>query len=113
MTETVKIIFVNKEVKKEFQVPVGTTVLEAAHNNDIDLEGACEGSLACSTCHVIVEEKFYNLLEEASEDEEDMLDLAFGLTPTSRLGCQIIMTKELDGLTLVVPDETRNVSISN
>ncbi len=113
MTETVKIIFVNKEGKKEFQVPVGTTVLEAAHNNDIDLEGACEGSLACSTCHVIVEEKFYNLLEEASEDEEDMLDLAFGLTPTSRLGCQIIMTKELDGLTLVVPDETRNVSISN
>jgi 2Fe-2S ferredoxin len=111
MTETVKIIFICKGEKKEFQVPVGTTVLEAAHNNDIDLEGACEGSLACSTCHVIVDKTFYDMLEEPSEDEEDMLDLAFGLSPTSRLGCQIVMTKELDGLTLVVPDETRNVSV--
>ena len=111
MTETVKIIFITKGEKKEFMVPVGTTVLEAAHNNDIELEGACEGSLACSTCHVIVDKDFYSRLEEPTEDEEDMLDLAFGLSPTSRLGCQIIMTKELDGLTLVVPDETRNVSI--
>jgi 2Fe-2S ferredoxin len=112
MTETVKIIFINKGEKHEFTVPVGTTVLEAAHNNNIDLEGACEGSLACSTCHVVVDKEFYNLLSEPSEDEEDMLDLAFGLTPTSRLGCQIVMTKELDGLTLVVPDETRNVSMN-
>lgn len=113
MSETVKIIFISKGEKKEFQVPLGTTVLEAAHNNNIDLEGACEGSLACSTCHVVVDKNFYDMLEEPSEDEEDMLDLAFGLTPTSRLGCQIVMTKELDGLTLVVPDETRNVSINN
>lgn len=111
MSETVKIIFVVKGESKEFHVPLGTTVLEAAHNNDIDLEGACEGSLACSTCHVIVDKKYYDMLESPSEDEEDMLDLAFGLTPTSRLGCQITMTKELDGLTLVVPDETRNVSL--
>jgi 2Fe-2S ferredoxin len=110
MAETVKIIFIHKGERREFAVPLGTTVLEAAHNNDIDLEGACEGSLACSTCHVIVDKNFYNLLKEPSEDEEDMLDLAFGLSPTSRLGCQIVMTKELDGLTLVVPDETRNVS---
>ncbi len=111
MTETVKIIFIDKGETKEFNVPVGTTVLEAAHNNNIDLEGACEGSLACSTCHVVVDKNFYDLLNEPSEDEEDMLDLAFGLTPTSRLGCQIVMTKELDGLTLIVPDETRNVSM--
>lgn len=111
MSETVKIIFIEKGERKEFNVPVGTTVLEAAHNNNINLEGACEGSLACSTCHVIVDENFYDKLETASEDEEDMLDLAFGLTPTSRLGCQIVMTKELDGLTLVVPDETRNISM--
>ena len=111
MSETVKIIFITKGEKKEFEVPVGTTVLEAAHNNNIDLEGACEGSLACSTCHVIVDKDFYDKLSEPTEDEEDMLDLAFGLTPTSRLGCQIIMSKELDGLTLVVPDETRNISI--
>jgi 2Fe-2S ferredoxin len=111
MTKTVKIIFVEKGEKKEFEVPVGTTVLEAAHNNDIDLEGACEGSLACSTCHVVVDQGYFDKLSEPTEDEEDMLDLAFGLTPTSRLGCQIIMSEELDGLTLVVPDQTRNVSV--
>ncbi|MBL6664927.1 MAG: ferredoxin family 2Fe-2S iron-sulfur cluster binding protein [Rickettsiales bacterium] len=111
MSETVKIIFVTRGEEKEFEVPIGTTVLEAAHNNNIDLEGACEGSLACSTCHVVVDQEHFNKLDEPSEDEEDMLDLAFGLTPTSRLGCQIIMTKELDGIKLVVPDETRNVSV--
>lgn len=111
MSETVKVIFVEKGERKEFVVPVGTSVLQAARDNNIDLEGACEGSLACSTCHVIVDKPFYDKLSEPSEDEEDMLDLAFGLTPTSRLGCQIILTKELDGLTLIVPSETRNVSI--
>ncbi len=111
MSETVKIIFLEKGERKEFQVPVGTSVLQAARDNNIDLEGACEGSLACSTCHVIVDKTFYDSLTEPTEDEEDMLDLAFGLTPTSRLGCQIILTKELDGLTLTVPSETRNVSI--
>jgi 2Fe-2S ferredoxin len=85
------------------------SVLEIAHKNDIDLEGACEGSLACSTCHVIVEQEWYDLLSDASEDEEDMLDLAFGLTKTSRLGCQIIMSEELDGLTLKLPAGTRNM----
>jgi 2Fe-2S ferredoxin len=113
MQETVKIIFIEKGERKEFNVPMGTTVLEAAHNNDINLEGACEGSLACSTCHVIVAKEFYSKLTPPSEDEEDMLDLAFGLSATSRLGCQIVMTKELDGLTLTVPQETRNVSINN
>jgi 2Fe-2S ferredoxin len=111
MSETVKVIFLEKGERKEFQVPVGTSVLQAARDNNIDLEGACEGSLACSTCHVIVDKTFYDSLTEPTEDEEDMLDLAFGLTPTSRLGCQIILTKELDGLTLTVPSETRNVSI--
>jgi len=106
----VKIIFMVAGESKEFEVPVGTTVLEAAHQNNIDLEGACEGSLACSTCHVIVDAKFYDLLKKPTDDEEDMLDLAFGLTPTSRLGCQIIMTPDLDGLVLHVPNQTRNIS---
>ena len=112
MTETVKIIFVCDGSQQEFQVPIGTSVLEAARSNNINLEGACEGSLACSTCHVIVDNQFYQKLDAASEDEEDMLDLAFGLTPTSRLGCQIIMTKDLDGLVLNVPSETRNISLN-
>jgi 2Fe-2S ferredoxin len=84
-------------------------VLEIAHKHGIDIEGACEGSLACSTCHVIVDPEWHELLKDATEDEEDMLDLAFGLTQTSRLGCQIIMTEELDGLTVKLPQATRNM----
>ena len=95
----------------EVEAPLGLSVLEIAHRNNIDLEGACEGSLACSTCHVIVDPEWYELLPEASEDEEDMLDLAFGLTQTSRLGCQIIMTEELDGLTVTLPSATRNMMV--
>ena len=105
-----KITFIDTEgTRRDVDAPVGLSVLEIAHKNDIDLEGACEGSLACSTCHVIVEQEWYDLLSDASEDEEDMLDLAFGLTKTSRLGCQIIMSEELDGLTLKLPAGTRNM----
>ena len=104
-----KITFIDTEgTRREVDAPVGLSVLEIAHKNDIDLEGACEGSLACSTCHVIVEQEWYDLLNDASEDEEDMLDLAFGLTQTSRLGCQIIMNKELDGLVVSLPSATRH-----
>jgi 2Fe-2S ferredoxin len=105
-----KMVFIEKDGnRKEVEAPVGLSVLEIAHRNDIDIEGACEGSLACSTCHVIVEEDWYDKLKEPTEDEEDMLDLAFGLASTSRLGCQIIMTEELDGLTVTLPQETRNM----
>lgn len=96
---------------KTIDAPNGISLLEVAHQNDIDLEGACEGSLACSTCHVVIDEAFFDMLPEASEDEEDMLDLAFGLTHTSRLGCQIIMTDELDGLKVSLPNATRNMMV--
>ncbi len=92
--------------------PTGLSVLEIAHRHGVDLEGACEGSLACSTCHVIVDPKWIELLKDPTEDEEDMLDLAFGLTKTSRLGCQIVMTEELDGLTVSLPAATRNMQNS-
>jgi 2Fe-2S ferredoxin len=95
----------------EVDAPIGLSVLEIAHRNDIDLEGACEGSLACSTCHVIVDPEWFDVLNEPSEDEEDMLDLAFGLTHTSRLGCQIRITEELDGLTVSLPQGTRNMMV--
>src|ERR671910_3090391 len=105
-----KMTFINPDGKRlEVDAPVGLSVLEIAHRNNISLEGACEGSLACSTCHVIVDPEWYELLKEASEDEEDMLDLAFGLTATSRLGCQIIITEELDGLVVKLPASTRNL----
>lgn len=106
----IKFISPNGEAK-EVEAALGLSVLEIAHKNGIDIEGACEGSLACSTCHVIVEQQKFELLEEASEDEEDMLDLAFGLTETSRLCCQIIMKEELDGLTVTLPSATRNMMV--
>ena len=105
-----KMVFVERDgTRREVDAPLGLSVLEIAHKYDIDIEGACEGSLACSTCHVIVDPDWYELLKDATEDEEDMLDLAFGLTQTSRLGCQIIMTEELDGLTVRLPKATRDL----
>ncbi len=105
-----RMTFIDRDgTRHEVDAPVGISVLEIAHANNIDLEGACEGSLACSTCHVIVSPEDYERLTDATEDEEDMLDLAFGLTRTSRLGCQIIMSEELDGLTVGLPVETRDL----
>jgi ferredoxin, 2Fe-2S len=105
-----KMTFIQRDgSRRDVEAPIGLSVLEIAHRNDIDIEGACEGSLACSTCHVIVDPEWYELLKDATEDEEDMLDLAFGLRQTSRLGCQIIMTEELDGLTVRLPQATRNM----
>lgn len=107
-----KVTFVCQDGNRlEIDAPCGLSLLEIAHKNKIDLEGACEGSLACSTCHVIVDPDDYERLAEPTEDEEDMLDLAFGLTHTSRLGCQIIMSEELDGLTVSLPPATRNVML--
>lgn len=75
---------------------------------DIEIEGACEASLACCTCHVYVDEKFYDKIPEPTEDEEDMLDMAPLLKPNSRLSCQIILNKQLEGLTVTLPKITRN-----
>ncbi len=104
-----KVIFISPDgSRQEVEVPAGLSVLEAAHKYNVDLEGACEGSLACSTCHVIVDPAWIGKLPEATEEEEDMLDMAFGLTRTSRLGCQLIITDALDGLTVSLPSETRD-----
>ena len=105
-----RMVFIERDgTRRDVDAPVGLSVLEIAHKHGIDIEGACEGSLACSTCHVIIDAEWYELLKDATDDEEDMLDLAFGLTQTSRLGCQIIMTEELDGLTVKLPQATRNM----
>jgi 2Fe-2S ferredoxin len=104
-----KMTFVQKDgSRKEVDAADGLTVLDAARKNNIELEGACEGSLACSTCHVVVDPQWYDAIPAATDDEEDMLDLAFGLTKTSRLGCQICMKPELDGLVVSLPQKTRN-----
>lgn len=105
-----RMIFVEPDgTRRAVDTPLGHSVLQIAWDNKIDIEGACEGAMACSTCHVVVDRDWFERLEEASEDEEDMLDLAFGLTPTSRLGCQIVITEALDGLVVNLPSQTRNM----
>lgn len=99
-----KVTFIDRDGKPQtVETVAGASLLEVARKHNIDIEGACEGSLACSTCHVIVDADDYDRLPDAEEEEEDMLDLAFGLTETSRLGCQVIVTDELDGLTVSLP----------
>ena len=104
-----RMTFIERDgTRREVEAPLGLSVLEIAHKHGVDIEGACEGSLACSTCHVIVERGWFGRLSKPTEDEEDMLDLAFDLQETSRLGCQIIMTEALDGLVVTLPSATRN-----
>jgi 2Fe-2S ferredoxin len=104
-----KMTFIERNgTPREVDAPLGLSVLEIAHKHGVDIEGACEGSLACSTCHVVVDAGWYGKLADATEDEEDMLDLAFDLQETSRLGCQIIMTDALDGLVVKLPAGSRN-----
>ena len=104
-----RIVFISPNGERtEVDAEAGATVLELAWDNAVDIEGACEGSMACSTCHVIVDRAFFDRMPELSEEEEYMLDLAWGVRPTSRLGCQIVVTDELDGMELTLPAETNN-----
>ena len=106
-----KVTFVEADgTSRQVDAPVGATLLEIAQRHRIDLEGACEGSMACSTCHLVIAPEWYSRLPPPCEEEEDMLDLAYGLTRTSRLGCQIVMEKALDGLVVTVPAMARNMA---
>jgi ferredoxin len=93
---------------KEVEAQAGQRLLDVAWAAREPLEGACEGVMACSTCHVIVEPEDFAKLPPASEEEEDLLDLAAHATRTSRLACQIILTEDLDSLSVRVPREARN-----
>ena len=104
-----KMTFILKDgSRKEVDAPLGLSVLEIAHRNHVDIEGACEGSLACSTCHVIVDPRDFEKLPPASEEEEDLLDLAAHATRTSRLACQIMLSSEMELLSVRIPAEARN-----
>ena len=106
---TVSVTFIQPDGNpRAVDARVGESLLQTAHRNEIELEGACEGVCACSTCHLILDHDLYDTLPEPSEDEEDMLDMAFGLEETSRLGCQITVTKDMEGIQLKMPAATRN-----
>ncbi|CAM1508187.1 Fc.00g050350.m01.CDS01 [Cosmosporella sp. VM-42] len=113
--EELWVTFIEKDGQEhKIAVAEGDNLLDIAQANDLEMEGACGGSCACSTCHVIVtEDQYFDKMPEPEDDENDMLDLAFGLTETSRLGCQVKMTKELDGLKVKLPSMTRNLQASD
>jgi len=87
----------------------GDRLLEVGQAAGMPLEGTCEGQMACSTCHVVIASEWFGRLAPASEEEEDMLDLAAGITRTSRLSCQIVLTEALDGIEVHIPDEARDM----
>ena len=110
-----KIIFVLPDkTRREVEAPVGKTLLEVAHDNEIhEIEGACGGALACSTCHVILPNEWFSKMSAATDDEEDMLDLAHGLQETSRLGCQIVVREDMDGMEVTVPEGRQDFVCEN
>lgn len=108
-SRTAKFTFINRDGSRtQVEAKYGMSVLEVAHANNVELEGACEGSMACSTCHVILKPELFDKLEEPCEREEDLLDLAPGLTDTSRLSCQIKVDERLEGTEIHLPRVTIN-----
>lgn len=106
-----RVTFIHADGKgrTEADVEPGSILLDVAQAHMMPLEGTCEGQMACSTCHVIVAKEDFERLPPATEMEEDMLDLAAGVRRTSRLACQIVLTEALDGLTVHIPVESRNM----
>ena len=106
--EDITVTFIQQDgTKIEGKGKEGDNLLDIIVDNDIDIDGfgACEGTLACSTCHVIFSQEDFDRLEEEATDEElDMLDLAYGLTDTSRLGCQVCISKKLSGINVQLPE---------
>ncbi|MFM6930680.1 MAG: 2Fe-2S iron-sulfur cluster-binding protein [Novosphingobium sp.] len=105
----VRIKFITGDDEVAAEAEPGTRLLEAAQAAGMPLEGTCEGQMACSTCHVIVAPEWFEKLPRASDDEEDMLDLAAGITRTSRLSCQITLDADIDGIEIRIPGESRNI----
>jgi ferredoxin len=106
-----RVVFISAdgEHKQEVEAPAGSVLLDVAQAAGQPLEGTCEGQMACSTCHVIIDAGDFPKLAKASEDEEDMLDLAAAATRTSRLSCQIVLDEKLDSLTVRIPGEFYNM----
>ncbi|XP_034544754.1 ferredoxin-2, mitochondrial [Notolabrus celidotus] len=107
--DVVNVVYIDRSGKRiPVKAKVGDNVLNLAHRHGIELEGACEASLACSTCQVYVSAAHFDKLPEPDEREDDMLDMAPMLQENSRLGCQICLTPELEGMELTLPKVTRN-----
>ncbi|KAK2856805.1 hypothetical protein Q5P01_005540 [Channa striata] len=111
-SDKVTINFINRDGEKiTVKGSPGDSLLDVVINEDLDFDGfgACEGTLACSTCHLIFDEEVYKKLGRVTDEELDMLDLAYGLTETSRLGCQVCLTKSLEGIVARVPESVTDI----
>jgi ferredoxin len=105
----VKVHFITRDGSRvEAEGDEGISLLEVGQAAGMPLEGTCEAQMACSTCHVIVAREWFDRLAPASEEEEDMLDLAAGAVRTSRLSCQIVLSPDLDGLEVKIPSESHD-----
>jgi ferredoxin len=104
----VRFLRVDGELDVEVDAPAGSVLLDVAQAAGQPLEGACEGQMACSTCHVIVDPKDFERLPPASEEEDDLLDLAWGVRRTSRLACQIVLGEDMETLTVKMPGGFHN-----
>jgi ferredoxin len=109
MSITVTFIAADGDTRRTVTASPGDRLLEVAQSDSQPLEGTCEGQMACSTCHVIIDAEWFEKLPKAREEEEDMLDLAPCATRHSRLACQILLGPELDGLVVRIPPESRNM----
>ncbi|XP_038674276.1 adrenodoxin-like [Scyliorhinus canicula] len=106
--DKITVDFINRDGEKlTADGNLGDSLLDVVVDNNLDIDGfgACEGTLACSTCHLIFEQSIYKKLDSITDEEMDMLDLAYGLKETSRLGCQICLKKWMDGMTVEVPND--------
>ncbi|WP_438730445.1 2Fe-2S iron-sulfur cluster-binding protein [Parasphingorhabdus sp. DH2-15] len=112
MSDELQVIFVSEdgETEQKVSASIGERLLDVGQAAGQPLEGTCEGQMACSTCHVIFSREDFARLPEPVEMEEDMLDLATAVTPTSRLACQIFLTKDMDGLKAHIPSEVRDMT---
>jgi len=110
--EAIRITFITKTGEQiEAQARPGDSLLEVGQAAGLPLEGTCEGQMACSTCHVIVAREWFAKLSATSEEEEDMLDLAVDVQPTSRLSCQVVLAEELDGLVVRIPSASHDMQL--
>ena len=106
----IKVTFISANGERvTAQGKAGDQLLRVGQAAGLPLEGTCEGQMACSTCHVIVARDWFGQLPPATEDEEDLLDLAADVRPTSRLACQIELTAALDGLEVRVPGDSHDM----
>jgi ferredoxin len=105
----VRFISADGAAVQDVDAPAGERLLDIAQNAGQPLEGTCEGQMACSTCHVLIDAADFAKLPRASEEEEDMLDLASHVTRHSRLSCQIWLTEELECLTVRIPGGVHNM----